>query len=173
MTPEQMRERYRPVDSQTRNPAAPYRCAEMRDDVDRVLLGRAHPDVAERYHAHRAGCTSCQSFHRNMRALYEGPGRGPTRLEQEAEFQSILERARREAEPETPQRRLMWLAPVAAASAMLLKGSQSTLTPNGTEIPLLNFPMTYAIVAVEARSTSNSYGLSFSLPNITASKPAA
>ena len=119
MSPEE-REQYRPVDSTTRDPAAPYRCAEMREDADRVLLGRAHPDMRDNYHAHRLGCSSCQEFHRIMRAAYEGPGTPPARSSREDEFHSIVERAHREAQPDSPQRRLMWLAPVAAAAALLL-----------------------------------------------------
>ncbi len=64
-------------------------------------------------------------------------------------------------------------APVAAASAIELIGSQWTSTPKGTLISARSAPTTYAIDAVDAVSTSNSYGRSFSLPNITASKPAA
>ena len=64
-------------------------------------------------------------------------------------------------------------APVATASAIVLIGSHNTLTPKGSLISSRRRPMTNAIAAVAGGSASNSNGRSFSLPNITASNPAA
>ena len=132
------RESFRPVDSQTRNPAGPYRCQELREDADRVLLGRAHPQVSERYHEHRRSCASCQNFHRNMRAIYEGPTSPSFFITEEAngsdtEFLDILDRVRTDAKPESTRSRLMWLAPVAAAAALVMTtfdGGQVTQHPD-------------------------------------------
>ncbi|PRQ02612.1 FecR domain-containing protein [Enhygromyxa salina] len=77
-----------------------YGCHEFREDTERVLQGRAHPELARLYHTHLACCRDCQRYHHRLEAIYRRP-RPVTPLDtfaREREFGAILERAKSHGE---------------------------------------------------------------------------
>lgn len=108
-----------PVDSHHGDPTAPYRCQELRDDADRVILGRAAPELVARYDAHRRGCDSCAQFHAVMAAAYAVP-HAPSRVSDrqlDREFRGVLDKL----EDERRRPVLAWTgASVLAAAAVML-----------------------------------------------------
>jgi hypothetical protein len=47
-----------------------YGCHEFRDDSERMIQGRAHPELERLYCAHLACCTDCQRYHHRLEAMY-------------------------------------------------------------------------------------------------------
>jgi hypothetical protein len=71
-----------------------YGCHEFRDDSERVIQGRGHPELERLYHAHLAFCGDCQRYHHRLEAIY----RKPTKVEpldyfaRQREFAAILDK---------------------------------------------------------------------------------
>lgn len=73
-----------------------YGCHEFRDDSERVIAGRAHPELERLYAGHLAFCSDCQRYHHRLEAVYRRPQRVPKveGFAREKEFRGILERTR-------------------------------------------------------------------------------
>ncbi len=72
-----------------------YGCQEFRDDSERMIQGRAHPELERLYCAHLACCSDCQRYHHRLEALYRRP-REISALDsftRDREFARILVRA--------------------------------------------------------------------------------
>lgn len=73
-----------------------YGCQEFRDDGERVVQGRAHPELERLYCTHLASCSDCQRYHHRLEALYRRP-RKPSELDsfaRDREFARILAQTR-------------------------------------------------------------------------------
>jgi hypothetical protein len=73
-----------------------YGCQEFRDDSERMIQGRAHPELERLYCAHLACCDDCQRYHHRLEALYRRP-RKLSELDsfaRDREFARILARTR-------------------------------------------------------------------------------
>lgn len=75
---------------------AHYGCQEFREDGERVIAGRAHPELASLYEAHRLHCQPCDRHHQRLAAVYRAPRRplGPDEHGRTREFAGILTRKR-------------------------------------------------------------------------------
>ncbi|NVB39057.1 FecR domain-containing protein [Pseudenhygromyxa sp. WMMC2535] len=85
-----------PPEGEGRSRAVHYGCQELREDAERVICGRAHPELVELYHAHRTRCVECRRYHRRLAAVYRRPAAMPklARFAREREFSAILAQAR-------------------------------------------------------------------------------
>ena len=50
-----------------------YGCQEFREDGERIIQGRGHPQLEQLYHAHLAICGDCQRYHHRLEAVYITP----------------------------------------------------------------------------------------------------
>jgi hypothetical protein len=75
---------------------AHYGCHEFREDGERVLAGRAHPELVELYETHRLHCLACDRHHHRLAAVYRPPRLplGPNEHNRQREFSNILSRTR-------------------------------------------------------------------------------
>lgn len=71
-----------------------YGCHEFREDAERVIAGRAHPELAALYEIHRLHCLVCDRHHHRLAAVYRVPRSrlGPDERAREHEFAAILAR---------------------------------------------------------------------------------
>ena len=54
-------------------PKVHYGCQEFREDGERIIQGRGHPQLEQLYHAHLAICGDCQRYHHRLEAVYRKP----------------------------------------------------------------------------------------------------
>jgi hypothetical protein len=75
---------------------AHYGCQEFREDGERVIARRAHPELVSLYEAHRLHCQVCDRHHQRLAAIYRVPRRplGPDAHARTREFTGILARKR-------------------------------------------------------------------------------
>lgn len=50
-----------------------YGCQEFREDGERIIQGRGHPQLEQLYNAHLASCEDCQRYHHRLEAIYRKP----------------------------------------------------------------------------------------------------
>jgi ferric-dicitrate binding protein FerR (iron transport regulator) len=84
------------------SPAQPpvhYGCHEFRDDSERMIQGRAHPELERLYCAHLACCVDCQRYHHRLEAMYRRTRKlAPLdSFARDREFAAILARSREPA----------------------------------------------------------------------------
>jgi hypothetical protein len=75
---------------------AHYGCQEFREDGERVIAGRAHPELVALYETHRLHCLTCDRHHHRLAAVYRAPRLplGPDERGRQREFSNILSRTR-------------------------------------------------------------------------------
>lgn len=75
---------------------AHYGCQEFREDGERVIAGRAHPELVALYETHRLHCLICDRHHHRLAAIYRPPRQplGPDERTRQHEFATILIRSR-------------------------------------------------------------------------------
>lgn len=75
---------------------AHYGCHEFREDGERVVAGRAHPELVGLYETHRLHCLVCDRHHQRLAAVYRPPRLplGPNEHTRQREFSNILSRTR-------------------------------------------------------------------------------
>lgn len=132
-------ERSRPAEAS--RPGARYRCQEVRDDADQVLLGRASRQVQMMYASHVGDCPSCQSFDRALREAFRGPSTpAPSSLRaQEEEFAKIsqsLANGGRSARPRLGSSLAPLVLALAGALALFAVTRPTASTPGADEIVL-------------------------------------
>src|SRR5690606_39250921 len=73
-----------------------YGCQEFRDDSERIIQGRGHPQLEHLYHGHLAVCGDCQRYHHRLEAIYRKPRKiAPLdSFARDREFAAILARRR-------------------------------------------------------------------------------
>jgi hypothetical protein len=103
-----------------------YGCHEFRDDCERVIQGRAHPELEQLHAAHLAFCGDCQRYHHRLEAIYRRPRKlAPLdSFARDHEFDAILERTgqgqARDTRRLSPSAGVALLASVAAVLALAL-----------------------------------------------------
>jgi hypothetical protein len=50
-----------------------YGCQEFREDGERIIQGRGHPQLEQLYQGHLASCSDCQRYHHRLEAVYRKP----------------------------------------------------------------------------------------------------
>ncbi len=132
---------------------AHYGCHEFREDGERVIADRAHPELVARYAAHRLHCAICDRHHQRLAAVYRAPRLplGPDEHGLVREFTTIVARTRElHAQRGDPWRRrasgvgIAALATTAAALALTLLmpnlGERLFRLPVGERIELADSP---------------------------------
>jgi hypothetical protein len=71
-----------------------YGCHEFRDDSERMIQGRVHPELERLYCVHLASCPGCQRYHHRLEATYRRPRKRPPldSFARDREFAAILAR---------------------------------------------------------------------------------
>ena len=79
-----------------------YGCHEFRDDAERLLAGRAHPDLSELAETHLRGCLDCRRYRQRLAAVYRPPARARQLgvFERDREFAAILARRHEARRPQ-------------------------------------------------------------------------
>ncbi|KIG12038.1 hypothetical protein DB30_02093 [Enhygromyxa salina] len=101
-------------------PQVHYGCQEFREDTERVIQGRAHPELAQLYHGHLACCRGCQRYHHRLEAIYRRPSAGPALdgFARDLEFAAILERAKSQGQRPVQARALRRVSTSAGVAAL-------------------------------------------------------
>jgi hypothetical protein len=103
-----------------------YGCLEFRDDSERMIQGRVHPELERLYCVHLASCPGCQRYHHRLEATYRRPRKRPPldSFARDREFAAILARshepARRQGVPLSARLSVGALALAAAILAVAL-----------------------------------------------------
>jgi hypothetical protein len=73
-----------------------YGCQEFREDGERIIQGRGHPQLEQLHQAHLTACADCQRYHHWLEALYRKPRKiAPLdSFARDREFAAILARKR-------------------------------------------------------------------------------
>lgn len=109
-----------------------YGCQEIREDSERVIQGRAHPELEQLYQGHLSRCPDCRRYHHRLEAVYSEP-RVVAPLDSFArdhEFASILARTRPPV-----ARRVPGLGPVMAPAGVGLLSALAAILALALMIP--------------------------------------
>jgi len=109
-----------------------YGCHEFRDDSERVIQTRAHPDLERLYHDHLAGCGDCQRYHVRLEAIYHKPRKvAPLdSFARDHEFAAILAQTAARVEKARGLRRAMAPAGVGLLSTLAAVLALALLIPS-------------------------------------------
>lgn len=97
-----------------------YGCQEFREDGERIIQGRGHPQLELLHQGHLASCSDCRRYHQRLEALYHQPRKvAPLdSFARDREFAAILARSRPATREKAQTRRLLASGSVGLLSAV-------------------------------------------------------
>ena len=146
-------------------PKVHYGCHEFRDDSERVIQGRGHPNLERLYHAHLAFCRDCQGYHHRLEAIYRRPAKvAPLdHFARQREFAAILARTDAATQARAnPSRRLATTGGIGLLSAVAALLALALMIPSlGAR---LFGPPAAAVVELRAEPSFDGYAQAVHIP---------